>query len=188
VHFADLVAAVVGLDVGEVHVAAVDLAARGRGRRGGAARGPAPPAAAAAGCPGRSGLRRGRLLRRWSRGGRASIATATATATAAGAGRGGVLEVDLLAELEAVQLVVPAAAAAAATGATGLHCGGDVSERGWVVLCWLWLWLWLGSPPLLSPPRGRKEREVAKERDSGARCCLKNKLPVLSHSASTVGV
>jgi len=131
VHFADLVAAVVGLDVGEVNVAAVDLAARGRGHRGGAraaSRGPAPPAAApAAGRPGRSGRRRRRLLRRWSHGGRAGTATATATATAAasasaaGAG-GGVLEVDLLAELEAVKLVVPAAATGAAAG---LHCGGD---------------------------------------------------------------
>jgi hypothetical protein len=120
VHFAHLVAAVVGgLDVGEVNVAAVDLAARGRGRRRGAraaGRGPAPPAAAGRG-PRRSGRRR-RLLRRWRRG------RAATAAAAAAAGAGGVLEVDLLAELEAVQLVVPATA--------GLHCGGDETcERAW---------------------------------------------------------
>lgn len=166
-HFAHLVAAVVGLGVGEVGVAAVDQAARGRGRQGGAraaSRGPAPPAATGRG-PRRSGRRR-RLLRRWRRG-RAGTATA-----AAATGAAGVLEVDLLAELEAVQLVVPATA--------GLHCGGDEtcerawgrgygSARGWagggrgrrggvgpgVRLAGAGL-----APSLLSPPpRGREESE-----------------------------
>jgi hypothetical protein len=121
VHFAHLVAAVVGLGVGEVGVAAVDQAARGRGRQGGAraaSRGPAPPAATGRG-PRRSGRRR-RLLRRWRRG-RAGTATA-----AAATGAAGVLEVDLLAELEAVQLAVPVVAAA---GAAGLHCSLPAAAR-----------------------------------------------------------
>jgi hypothetical protein len=99
------VAVVVGLDTSQIHVAPLHLAPRWRRRRGRRPAGRAPPAST--GGPGRSSQRR-----------RAPAAAATV----------GVLEVDLLAELEPVELVVPAAAAAAASD---LHCGVLVSwERG----------------------------------------------------------
>jgi hypothetical protein len=102
------VAVVVGLDTSQVRMAPLHLAPRRRRRRGRRPAGRAPPPPASTGGPGRSRRRR-----------RAPAATAAA-ATA------GVLEVDLLAELEPAELVVPAAPAA-----SGRHCGVTVSwERG----------------------------------------------------------
>jgi hypothetical protein len=177
VHGAHLVTAVVGLGAGQIHVAPLHLAPRGRRRAGGpAGRAPPPPAG---GRPGRRGGRRWRRLAR-----AAGTATAAAAAAAAGAG---VLEVDLLAELEPVQVVVPAPAAASAAGTGSLHCcprpscpprGAKRTKRAAAMTrpqpqrrrCWWWF---LGAPLLSSPPRGRKEREVAKERNKSGRLALK---------------
>lgn len=125
-HEAHLVAAVVVLDPAQIRAAPLHLAPRRRRRRRWRRRGHALPlvlAPSAASTTRRLG-RRGRR-----RGARAATATASAAAACC---RGGVLEVDLLAELETVQLavLVPSTTTAAAAAYSAAGGGGGASSTG----------------------------------------------------------